>query len=72
MEAEGLLPRLHVPAASPYPEPDQSRLCPLFPLPEDMSSYHPINAWVFKVIAFPTKTLYAPLLSLFVLHTLPK
>ena len=37
MESEGLLPQLQVPAACPYPEPDQSSPCPLIPFPEDPS-----------------------------------
>jgi len=38
MEPEGSLPHLQVPGTCPYPEPDQSSLCPHpIPLPEDSS-----------------------------------
>jgi hypothetical protein len=35
MEPEDLLLHLQVPAACPYPEPDQSSPCPLIPFHED-------------------------------------
>jgi len=41
MEPEGSLPHSQVPAACPYPEPDQSRPCPHIPFPEDPSEYYP-------------------------------
>jgi len=68
MEPQGLLPHSQGPATCPYPEPDQSspwshstlRIYILI-----LSSY--INLGLPNVlfpIGFPTRTLYAPLLSL--------
>ena len=67
MEPDGLLPRLQVPATSPYAEPDQST-----PYPQShswrsillLSSYLRLGfpSWLFP-LGFPTKTLYVILLS---------
>ena len=67
MESEGSLPHSQVLTTCPYPEPDQPSPCP-----------HPTSWWSTLILScqlylslpsglipscFPTKTLYAPLLS---------
>ena len=63
MEPQGSLPRLQVPATCPYPEPDQSSQFP----PSYFPNIHfniilPSFEWSLPS-GFPTKTLYAPVLS---------
>ena len=68
MQPEGSLPHIQVPATCPYPEPDQSS-----PRPPHTSLrsililssllYLGLSSDLF-LLGFPTKTLYAPLLSL--------
>jgi hypothetical protein len=72
MEHEGSLPHSQEFATCPYPQPDRSNLClPVKALVDPFLYYPPIYAWVFQVFFFPTKTLYAPLLSPHMLHVLP-
>ena len=67
MEPEGSLPHSQMPSTCPYPEPARSSPLPHIPLPEDpliLSSHlrlaHPSGLFISD---FPTKILYAPLLS---------
>ena len=64
MEHEGSLQHSQVPATCPYPEPARSSPYPHIPFPEDPSSYVSLvlPTGLFPS-GFPTKTLYAPLLS---------
>ena len=68
MEPEGLLPHSQVPAICPYPEPEQSNLCPHIPRSRRsivISSSHlrlVLSSGLFPS-GFPTKTLYRPLFS---------
>ena len=75
METDGLLPHLQEPGMCLYSEPDQSSSWPLsffwrsvlilsFPLRMGL----PIGLFTS---GFPTKTLYKPLLSLYMLHAPP-
>jgi len=54
MELEGSVPHSEVPTTCPYPEPAQSSLYHLPPIPLlDGPSYHPlIYAWVFQMLSF--------------------
>jgi hypothetical protein len=65
MEPKGSLPYSQGPATCPYPEPDQSGLCP----PPNLSKIHfnivlPSNAWVFQVVSFPQVSPLKPSLHL--------
>ena len=64
MEPEGSLSYLPVPATCPFPESDQSSLCPLLPLPEDLPSGS------FPQISSPKPCIHLCCLP-YVLHTPP-
>jgi len=76
MEPKGSLPHSQVSAACHYPEPARFSPCPHIPLSEDPSYYITLpstpgsSKWFFPP-RFPTKTLYMPLLSPYVLHAPP-
>ena len=65
MEPEGSLPHSQVPATCPYPKPTRFSPYPHISLPEDPPKNYP---YIYARIGlfpsgFPTKTLYATLLS---------
>ena len=76
MELEGSLPRLQVPAACPYHDPNQSSSWPSHPTScrsmLTLSSYLSLGlpSGLLPSV-FPTKTLYVPLLSPYMLHAQP-
>ena len=59
-------------ANCPYPEPQESSLCPHIPLPEDpedLSKYNPpIYALVFQVVSFPHFSPPKPCIHLYSSH----
>ena len=65
MEPKSSSPHSQEPATCPYPELDKSSVCPSSNLSNII--YPSIYAWVFQVVSihsgFPTKALYAALLS---------
>ena len=75
MKPDGSLPHSQQPATCPYPKPDRSSLRP----PSHFSKIHVSIISHLRLglpscllpSGFPTKTLYAPLLSPYVLHALP-
>ena len=75
MEPEALLPHLQQPATCPSPDPDQSSPCPLSHFSKiHFNSILPSTPRSFKwspSLRFPHQTLYARLLSPYVLHAQP-
>jgi hypothetical protein len=72
MKLERSLPYSQEPAICPYPEPHRYSSCPP-PPPSHFSRSH-LRLSLSKGLlpsGFPTKTLYAPLLAPYVLHSLP-
>ena len=75
MEPESSLPHSQVPTTCPYPEPDRSSPCPIshflkIHLNIILSSMSRSPKWSL-FFNIPTKTLYARLLTPYVLHALP-
>ena len=77
MELQGSSPYSKEPTTCSYPEPDRSSLCPPTHPTSRRSililSSHPRLCLSSGLLlsGFPTKSLYAPLLSLYVPHVLP-
>jgi hypothetical protein len=70
MEPEGSLPRLQEPATCPYPKPEQSYSCLLFPLLEDTFEYYPpMYAYDLQVDSFYLVSLPNHVCTPPVLHT---